>query len=142
MQAFAPNAESGIITIEFNCQLNEPLEAHYMMVIPKRTLLDLVPSGDDPRLKAAGPFHAPVVLWETIAPRVRLFGPDVVPSGEWCAEGLSIDKLTSVTDESQLGCVMYTKTDSSCLCSRLARTGRLWIALSIGSDYTISIRFE
>jgi hypothetical protein len=82
VQAFAPDPVSGIITIEFLCQLAPPQEAHYMLVVPKRTLLDFVPGRDDARLRSAMEMPVPATSWASIAPKVRLFGPDMVPSRE------------------------------------------------------------
>ncbi|WWC95413.1 hypothetical protein V866_002276 [Kwoniella sp. B9012] len=85
IQQFVPDPESGIIIIEFYCQ---PLTAaphnhpHFVMFSLKKTFLAYLPAPTSPLLLQAFPRPAPVVRWESIAPKVRLIGPDE-PEPSW-----------------------------------------------------------
>ncbi|KAL1412093.1 hypothetical protein Q8F55_003090 [Vanrija albida] len=65
---FRPDPESGIAVVE----VHTGTDAHYVMILHKAALQQHVPE----RLPAKDA-PVPVVPWESIAPSVRVFGPDV-----------------------------------------------------------------
>ncbi|WVF68505.1 hypothetical protein IAT40_003272 [Kwoniella sp. CBS 6097] len=84
-QPFLPDPESGTIIVEFYCQpLNELFGRvpHYVLFAHKKTLLAYLPAPTSPLLFQAFPRPAPVLSWNTIAPKVRMIGPDE-PSPSW-----------------------------------------------------------
>ncbi|OCF35179.1 hypothetical protein I316_03221 [Kwoniella heveanensis BCC8398] len=84
-QPFLPDPESGTIIVEFYCQpMNELFgrPPHYVMFALKKTFLAYLPAPASPLLFQAFPRPAPVLSWDTIAPKVRMIGPDE-PSPSW-----------------------------------------------------------
>ncbi len=77
---FQPTPESGLIIMEVFCQLPPDEVPHFVMCCLKSTLLQYLPAPTSPLLFQAFPRPAPVVQWQTLAPRVRMFGPDLEPS--------------------------------------------------------------
>ncbi len=77
---FQPMPESGIIVMEVFCQLPDVPDPHYVICLLKSTLLQYLPAPTSPLLFQAFPRPAPIVQWQTLAPRVRMFGPDLEPS--------------------------------------------------------------
>lgn len=80
---FTPTPESGLAVVEFRCQSPEDPDAHYVMLLSKSTLAQYLPAPTSPLLQQQFPRPAPVVPWSTLAPYVRLFGPDMQPSCEY-----------------------------------------------------------
>lgn len=80
VQAFVPEPTSGTYTIEFACQTPDVPFPHYVMVMPKSTLLQHVPPKDSPLLRQARPKPMPVVSWDKFRHDVRLFGHEMIPS--------------------------------------------------------------
>lgn len=80
---FAPTPESGLIILEFYCQLpgTRP-DPHYTMCLHKSTLAQYLPSPTSPILYQAWGRQAPVIGWETLSPYVRMFGPDLSPTSK------------------------------------------------------------
>jgi len=78
--SFLPDPESGIVTMEVFCQTpdDEP-DPHFAFVTLKKTLINYLPAPTSPLLSQAFPRPAPIVSWETIAPKMRMFGPDLEP---------------------------------------------------------------
>ncbi|KAK4688537.1 DNA cross-link repair 1A protein, partial [Tremellales sp. Uapishka_1] len=81
---FQPTPESGMIVMEIFCQMPGEPDPHYVMCMLKSTLLSYLPAPTSPLLKQAFPRPAPVVPWESLAPKVRLFGPDMDPQNWVC----------------------------------------------------------
>ena len=78
--AFVPTPESGLIVLDIACQPLLPEEdPHYVMCLLKSTLTQYLPAPTSPLLFQAFPRPAPVIPWDTLAPHVRMFGPDVEP---------------------------------------------------------------
>ncbi|WWC92861.1 uncharacterized protein L201_007822 [Kwoniella dendrophila CBS 6074] len=87
IQQFIPDPESGIIILEFYCQpfnlnFGNNIKPHYVMFSLKKTFLAYLPAPTSPLLLQAFPRPAPVIKWETIAPKVRFIGPDE-PEPSW-----------------------------------------------------------
>ncbi|WVW86867.1 hypothetical protein I302_108922 [Kwoniella bestiolae CBS 10118] len=85
IQQFVPEPESGIIIMEFYCQPRTAFphsHPHYVMFSLKKTFLAYLPAPTSPLLLQAFPRPAPVIKWESIAPKVRLIGPDE-PEPSW-----------------------------------------------------------
>ncbi|WVR08002.1 hypothetical protein IAU60_005046 [Kwoniella sp. DSM 27419] len=83
-QPFLPDPESGLIILEFYCQPFEGIfgaQPHYVLFAHKKTLLAYLPAPTSPLLFQAFPRPAPVIAWNTVAPKVRMIGPEEpVPS--------------------------------------------------------------
>ena len=79
---FVPSPESGVVILEFHCHLPRVPNPHYAMCLHKSTLAQYLPAPTSSLLFQAFPRPAPVVSWPTLAPYVRMFGPDLVPSSE------------------------------------------------------------
>lgn len=79
---FVPTPESGIMIMEFYCQLPRQPHPHYVMCFSKSTLTQYLPAPTSPLLSQAFPRPAPVVSWSGFAPHVRVFGPDLLPTSE------------------------------------------------------------
>lgn len=81
---FLPDPTSGVIIMEVFCQLdNDDPIPHFAICILKKTLLSYLPAPTSPLLLQAFPRPAPVVSWATIAPKVRMFGPDLEEPSEF-----------------------------------------------------------
>jgi hypothetical protein len=76
---FQPLPESGIYIIELYCQMPDTLP-HYQIFMEKATMLQYLPSPDSALLRTAFPRPAVPVPWTDLAPKVRMFGPDLDPS--------------------------------------------------------------
>lgn len=73
---FQPVPTSGVAIIEVYCDMLPVLDItpHYVIAVHKTTLLELIPSATAaPLLK---------VTWDEIAPRLRMFGPELTAPGE------------------------------------------------------------
>jgi hypothetical protein len=81
---FHPDPESGLCVMEILCQMPGGRDPHYVMCFPKSALTQYLPAPTSPLLRQAFPRPAPVVPWSTLAPNVRLFGPDLEQACE-CA---------------------------------------------------------
>lgn len=80
---FHPDPESGIFIIDVYGQMPEPERPpHYQIVLLKSVLLPYLPSPDSSLLTTAFPRPAAIVPWPDIAPKVRMFIPDALPSRE------------------------------------------------------------
>ena len=97
--AFAPDPESGVIIMEVHCQvpLEEPDERdpHFVIALLKKTLIQYLPAPTSPLLRSAFPRPAPVIEWNRLAPSVRMFGPDMIPSCE-SPRYLNVTLITSL----------------------------------------------
>nr|XP_018260252.1 uncharacterized protein I303_07169 [Kwoniella dejecticola CBS 10117]OBR82410.1 hypothetical protein I303_07169 [Kwoniella dejecticola CBS 10117] len=83
IQQFVPDPESGIVIVEFYCQpLQNGNKPHYVLFAQKKTFAAYLPAPTSPLLLQAFPRPAPVIKWESIAPKVRLIGPDE-PEPSW-----------------------------------------------------------
>ena len=80
VQPFVPQPTSGTIIIEFACQTQAMPFPHYVLAVPRKTLLRYIPPRDSLLLRQARPGPAGVVSWDTLRPDVRLFGPDMIPA--------------------------------------------------------------
>ena len=102
---FLPTPESGLIVMEVFCQSPNGPDPHYVICLLKTTLLQYLPAPTSPLLFQAFPRPAPVVQWQTLAPRVRMFGPDMTPS---CMSFSSFSLHTwSLTNGSAWVCYVY-----------------------------------
>ncbi|WWC73627.1 uncharacterized protein I206_107599 [Kwoniella pini CBS 10737] len=83
IQQFVPDPTSGIIIIEFYCQpLQNHTKPHFVLFSLKKTFAAYLPAPTSPLLLQAFPRPAPVIKWESIAPKVRFIGPDE-PEPSW-----------------------------------------------------------
>ncbi|EIW71369.1 hypothetical protein TREMEDRAFT_27933 [Tremella mesenterica DSM 1558] len=80
---FVPDPESGVVVVEVQCQLPQE-DPHFILFVLKQTLAQYLPAPTSPLLHTAFPRPAPVVTWNTIAPYVRLLGPDLQPASWVC----------------------------------------------------------
>jgi len=76
---FQPLPESGIFILEFYCQMPHSMP-HYQMFLERTTLIKYLPSPDSSLLRTAFPRPAVPVPWADLAPKVRMWGPDLDPS--------------------------------------------------------------
>jgi hypothetical protein len=76
---FQPLPESGIFVVEFYCQMPHSMP-HYQMFLERSTLTNYLPSPDSSLLRTAFPRPAVPVPWADLAPKVRMWGPDLDPS--------------------------------------------------------------
>ncbi|GFZ49682.1 hypothetical protein JCM24511_07084 [Saitozyma sp. JCM 24511] len=81
---FHPDPESGLCVMEILCQMPGGRDPHYVMCFPKSALTQYLPAPTSPLLRQAFPRPAPVVPWSTLAPNVRLFGPDLEQASWVC----------------------------------------------------------
>ncbi|ORY34688.1 hypothetical protein BCR39DRAFT_462572 [Naematelia encephala] len=85
LPAFHPTPQSGVMMVEFFCQMPDTeRDPHYIMAVLKSTLIQYLPAPTSPLLFQAFPRPAPVVPWPVLAPFVRLLGPDMEPSHWVC----------------------------------------------------------
>lgn len=79
---FQPTPESGILIIEVYCQMPDRMP-HYQIITLKSTLTHYLPSPDSPLLRTAFSRPAVPVPWAELAPKVRMWGPDLDPSRKY-----------------------------------------------------------
>lgn len=81
--AFDPDPTSGVCVMEVFCQdPDRDPDPHFVICFLKSALLQYLPAPTSPLLRQAFPRPAPVVSWQTFAPKVRMFGPDLSRSCE------------------------------------------------------------
>jgi len=75
---FQPLPESGIYIVDVYCQMPDSMP-HYQIFLEKATLSQYLPSPDSGLLRTAFPRPAVPISWADLAPKVRMWGPDLDP---------------------------------------------------------------
>lgn len=90
---FVPSPESGLMVMEFYCQIPRQPNPHYVMCFLKSTLTQYLPAPTSQLLSQAFPRPAPVVPWASLAPHVRVFGPDLESTSRSMCRAVLTDRL-------------------------------------------------